>query len=325
MPGSCFPVSALRIGVLAALLPVLTGCTTDRPAAHRIADPPLGVSAATAGHFYPLEQGHRWSYAGETTIRIRLNDGSPPSELVLQVDEERVIDGIERRSDRDYLIERQTTIESLDPTPIVSWVRYRQDRTGLYEADVALSEPPVDAGPGPGLATNARPQRSAPSALLTGLSPDLRPYLAAAWGRLEAKRLAATAALGRGRFPARGVVGEGAPSELTRLQYPLHPGQAWDIRLDPPFASRVERQETLDTPAGRFAAWRIRVLPPELGPTDEVVSWYSRCGYLGLRIHIETELADPSGPLGTLTLDQEMVLTGLDIGGTGRCGARTTD
>jgi len=67
------------------------------------------------------------------------------------------------------------------------------------------------------------------------------------------------------------------------LQYPLAVGKSWTAGR--PFVGhfRVEGREALETPAGRFAAWRIRIQLEGFDPRTEFFAWFGRDGYLGFR------------------------------------------
>ncbi|TPW16721.1 MAG: hypothetical protein FD129_646 [bacterium] len=278
-----------------------------------------GAAPGNVGGFYPLSQGNRWHYEGEVRIVMRPGDG-PPQELTLSVVEERVIDGVETIQGRDYQVERQSILESGDTEPLHYWVRERQDGSGLFEADVDISDPPGAPAP-PVSDPVARPGRIAPGDRITpsfirnGNSAERR-----AWARLDEKRAAVRQRLSRGLDAGTAPTGVPMETELTRLRYPLHPGQGWNIRFEPPFRAGVEGMERLDLPAGRFNGWRIRIEPPG-DPSDDVHVWYGRCGFLRLAAHLEVEIVEAGSPTGTLTLDQEMSLADLDLVDRASCGS----
>jgi hypothetical protein len=65
----------------------------------------------------------------------------------------------------------------------------------------------------------------------------------------------------------------------------------------------VDGTEVLDTPAGRFPSWRIR-LRYAGGFPSEVFVWYSRAGYLGMKRHDEYERLGPDGNPIKVTVDE---------------------
>jgi hypothetical protein len=82
--------------------------------------------------------------------------------------------------------------------------------------------------------------------------------------------------------------------EQRLLAYPLHVGSTWMmfVASRPTITATVEGTEVLETPAGRFVAWRIRISGEIRG--DQVVC-YGRAGYLGQREHDQGGRADSSG------------------------------
>jgi hypothetical protein len=109
------------------------------------------------------------------------------------------------------------------------------------------------------------------------------------------------------------------PEELTRLSYPLRPGQEWTVRDEPFFGSEVEAHDVLDLPPGKMSCFRIKMTNFAMGPDDEVFVWYGRDGFLGMSIHVEGEVIDIGGnPIGVLVFDQNMFLESLDLVRPGR-------
>lgn len=82
--------------------------------------------------------------------------------------------------------------------------------------------------------------------------------------------------------------------EERLLAYPLQVGATWalfpasHVRI----TATVEGNDVLETPAGRFPAWRIRISGRIAG--SEIV-WYGRSGYLGLRDHDQSVRPDSAG------------------------------
>ena len=92
------------------------------------------------GEFYPLAIGNTWTYAGEFSMRF--GSGSPYRSMK---DETRTIIGTEVLFGREYMLEEQFLIAGSlfgGVDTFTYWVRFRQDRAGLYAADVASGDPP---------------------------------------------------------------------------------------------------------------------------------------------------------------------------------------
>ena len=118
------------------------------------------------------------------------------------------------------------------------------------------------------------------------------------------------------------------PEELLWLPYPPHPKTRWIQRLIPfRVVSEVEAHESLDLPAGRFAAYRVRIENSLLGEDDRVTVWIGRCGRLGFNIHKEIVALDiDTGEMVRISSDEIEVLTHVDLAEPGRCsGGPDTD
>ena len=206
-----------------------------------------------------------------------------------------------------------------------SWIRCRQDRTGLYEADVSILDPPSCVAPavstsggrgGETLADLARRMDE----LIPLASRGRQAAFRAAAQRLSARLAIVDAALPtmtRASSQANGV-GISGPGELTRLRYPLHPRARWIIRDEPcaTFVARVEGTDVLDLPPGRLLGYRIRISSEPFGPADVVHVWYGRSGYLQLVVHIESDAIDSSGAVyGRVVGDQREKLEGAWLSG----------
>lgn len=89
--------------------------------------------------FFPLAIGNRWTYSGEISIET---NGVPPT--TFRYEETHALIGTEELFGREYILERQDMVDVATGDTITYWLRYRQDRAGLYEADVAISDPPGD-------------------------------------------------------------------------------------------------------------------------------------------------------------------------------------
>jgi hypothetical protein len=112
------------------------------------------------------------------------------------------------------------------------------------------------------------------------------------------------------------------PDELTRLDYPLHPGAKWVLRTDPYFTGTVERVELVDLPAGRFQAYRIRLGSDLFGPNDRVLLYWGRSGELGHSFHLEIVATDENGnPIGNQVADETEQLRALHLVGSGQVAA----
>jgi hypothetical protein len=279
-----------------------------------------GPAAASRGAFFPLVLGNRWMY--DRTIETQLEiDGTlePPETFEAAVTRE--LTQTEELFGRPYVVEEGTVTEGDDTT--LEWIRYRQDRAGLYEADVSIIQPPAGTSSRPASRLSIRKGEladlaSARRALERRLegSPH-RAALLQAWARLTRKVELVRAVRAHCTLPA--VVAKDRPggvmeSELTRLAYPLRPGQEWMVLPDGSFASVVEAHETLDLPAGRMPGWRIRMEGSAFGPNDVVHLWYGRSGFLALRADLESDATDENGEvIGILHYHESQVLQDFDL------------
>jgi hypothetical protein len=290
-----------------------TGATAVTPT-------PFDDAGASRGAFFPLALGNRWGYERTIVTRLEIDGILEPPE-VFEATVTRELTQTEELFGRPYVVE-ETTVQEGDDTTL-EWIRYRQDRAGLYEADVAISQPP--AAPSSlraprlsvriGELADLASARGALERRLEG-SPH-REALLQAWDRLARKvelvravRAHRRAAGGIAKDPPGGVT----ENELTRLAYPLHPGREWVVRADPRFASVVEAHETLDLPAGRMSGWRIRMESAVFGPNDVVHLWYGRSGFLALRADLESTATDENGTvIGILHYHESERLQDLDL------------
>jgi hypothetical protein len=255
----------------------------------------LAQGGPSANLFYPLDLGNHWSYEHFLTLYFDPDDGPPEPAFGISDQRERELVCVESFSGRSYIVEQQ----SFTGSPLW-WVRYRQDGTGLYEADVNIAMPPD-------CAAETRMRRldaeSAPAAVDEAAWAAVAAHVTdpreqAALRRIQERATAIRRALGYGPAPAPITArpGDGVqPGELTRLEYPLHPGATWVIRADPRFESTVEGADALDLAVGRVPGWRIRVDNEFLGPGDRVHFWYGRSGFLKLVAHFEDVVTDPNG------------------------------
>jgi len=328
-------LSPRALGAIALLAFALTGCGKTAapvaPAAERVPESALRAEIAgglaqggqSANLFYPLQLGNHWGY--EFTLGLyTIPEGGPPGPVFgLSHGRDRDLVCVEDRAGRSYVVERRSY-----PGGVFDWVRYRQDRAGLYEADVESPLPPVCAGvtgrqtlDAEGVAT--LPGEAAWAGVEARLSdPAKQVAYRAAWERVQARASVLRQALGTARGIPRAAGGGVEPGEITRLEYPLHPGARWVIRADPRFESIVEGAEVLDLAVGHVPGWRIRIDSVFLGPDDRVHVWYGRSGFLKLVAHFEGVATDPNGdPIGRVISDESEVLTELALGG-GRFAAR---
>jgi hypothetical protein len=279
----------------------------------------------SGSRFFPLSIGNRWTYRGAFTLRL---EGDSISE-VYQYAEQRELIGYEELFGREYMVETQKQWSSILPFPpdnaTTYWIRNRQDKAGLYEADYFISIPP-DSGAG-SLAPASSTER------LDVLNRETRQRrfgdrlkaaghdgYQTALTRLGDKIRTAEAAIratGMSRRPRRigGPPGGVLADEITRLKYPLHPGQHWVIRDSPFFfKSHVEAYRIFSLPAGRMGGHTIRIDIDGFDKHDRVELWYGRNGFLGMRMHVKSVATDELGnPIGVLISDEFKWLVEMDV------------
>jgi hypothetical protein len=252
-------------------------------------------AASAQGAFFPLAIGNRWHAVAVDRYRVEPTTGSPYDDFTIYTTYLRELIDTEELSGRSYVVMKEAWSQndplSGEPWTGTYWTRYRQDGSGLYEADAALTTPP-DAPSAlvssSSLALVAR--RETPiDALPGGGLPEFR----AAWETIRQRAALVHTAVSKATTagPPGGLVS----GEITRLVYPLHPGRSWEIRPDPLFSSVVEGVEYLNLPAGRFPAYRIRIDSEFIGPGDVVYLWMGRSGQLAVRYHFESEVRDALG------------------------------
>jgi len=323
------PRAPHRFATLAIFALLLSSCgnaPTD-PAANRVTasalraeiDAGRGPSGGgpPASLFYPLEVGNHWGYDHSFSVYI-IPTGGPPGPV--QGVNDRVIRDlvcVEHRLGHDYTVE-QVQYQGAPPW----WVRYRQDGSGLFEADVEVTNPPLCAGPAgrrifDAKAAPARADERVWASVAAKIAdPAKQVAYRAAWDRVQARIAAARQAIGiTARSLPRAAAGV-EPGEITRLEYPLHPGAHWVVRANPSFGSIVEGTDALDLEVGLLPAWRIRVGNEFLGPEDRILTWYGRSGMLKLEGHFEGSATDEAGnEIGRVIADESAVLTDLALGG----------
>lgn len=267
--------------------------------------------------YFPLDIGNRWMYMGETSIMV---EGGEPS--TIHFEEERTIIGTEDLFGRMYVIEKQETYDDIRGDVITYWVRYRQDRAGLYEADVPITVPPGDDEANSMLtSTHVDKRKERWDILCQRISSEYRAdnlnALQIASNYLYEKLRLIDVILGRStlRIPVLGGPPGGVlPDEITRLLYPLHPRQEWIIRDTPLFSSIVIGHDVLDLPAGKMQGYKISVVTELSDPKDVVLLWYGRDGFLRMFVHVETEMVDPNGnPIGILVSEEKLLLENLEL------------
>ena len=270
-------------------------------------------SSASGNSFYPLQIGNEWSYDHALSI-VTIPIGGPPDPVILQTDRRtRDIVCVENLGGNDYFVER-TYYPS---PPEFTWVRLREDRDGLFEADIPTTQPPGCSAPAgrprfDGGAVAPRSDEEVWTAIAARVPAFARAAYREAWDGIEARASAIRRALGTG--PARPRTEAVGAGEITRLEYPLHPGASWVIRADPRFESTVERAEALDLAVGHVPAWRIRIDIDGLGARDRVHVWYSRSGFLKSDVHLEAEATDTSGnPIGQVIFEESEELVALSL------------
>jgi hypothetical protein len=321
---------------VAFLALALSGCGRTvapiAPAADRVPESALRAEIAgglagggqSANLFYPLQIGNHWGYDHALSLYL-IPEGGPPGP-VFGLNDRRVRDivCIEQLAGRSYFVERESY-----PGGVFTWLRYRQDGAGLYEADADFTLPPACAA-STGRQTfdaegvSARPGEAAWAGVAAKLAdPAKQVAYRAAWERIQARASEVRRALGtEPGLPQAAAGGSVESGEITRLEYPLHPGARWVIRADPRFESIVEGAEVLDLAVGHVPGWRIRIESVFLGRDDRVHVWYGRSGFLKLEAHFEGVATDPNGvPIGLVISDESEVLTEVALGG-GRFAAR---
>ena len=315
----CLPL-ILSLGCGARLEPTAprSGATGAPSAFDRTAQLPLSPVDSQAG-FYPLRSGNHWDYVHSSTTEIRPFTG-PVRQYSFSATIARDQTCDEIVNGHTYLIER---VAETGPNGVDTyWIRFRQDRTGLYEADdtghpacegVELAASRAAAatraiGPwGDGDASALR--------LAAAMPADQRPAWTAALLRNVELGARIRAALDFGVFDRRRT--EAPPAgELLRLSYPLRPGAAWLLRAEPiVFTERVEGIDAVRTPAGTLVGYRISIRTGLLGDRDHVFVWYGRQGFLKLDVHIESLAAvdDGGNVIGTVVTDERHTLTDLAL------------
>jgi hypothetical protein len=290
----------VRLTIFSALFLIAAACGID-PTTSDLRD---GSSTSTEvarfgqvdrkpGAFFPLAVGSEWHYAAHLKSQA-IVDGEPQPPEVENGDVSLSIIGTETRFGREYFV-AELAAEIGSGPPVTVWVRYRQDRGGLYEADIPISEPPTG--------TAAASVEHVPVGHRLNAPLVLR-LLGGERHALRGRRTTRT------HDSSRQPPGGPMSNEITRLVYPLRPGQEWVIRDDPLFESRVDGRDVLVVPAGRHSAWRVWISNDFSGPNDVVHDWYNRHGIIAEYQRTETPYLDPSGAeVGTLINEVFIELT----------------
>ncbi len=330
---------ALAFALLAA--GVDTGCRPGSPGSDNPTGPstsPMLQLSVPAREFYPLDLGNDWVYQRTLRIEIEFLSG-PGGKTVRDFEgvEERKLIGVEEILGQPYVVQRSTLSVSGRPNVVTSWTRFRQDHAGLYAADIPTNEPPASP---PALDSKSRdtavfggdravgdPTRGLSSPVGGAVLLDQAAswvartgpaFIQRAWRdhRRKLEWIPLLLEPGAGTPTASsGRPGEIFPWELQDLAYPLHPKATWFNRVEPfVVRSEVETHEVIDTPAGRFPCYRIRVDSELLDPTDRVVMWYGSCGRLALTVHTEVLALDvETGEMARITSDEAERLTALSL------------
>lgn len=334
----CTPVP-FRLGIAICALVLFLGCnsTTTEPGSpvdaaagldESVAPGLPAIDASVRSGFYPLQLGDRWSYDRTFSFQVIPASGEAESPQVLHSTIAAEIVGYEDMFGRRYTVQENREVEDGGFSDL-SWYRFRQDISGLYEADVSIHQPPVLVVPNDdrrrrevGYAKAENSTRTLQSCLLaTNVMLDQSPYRELLEQHL-ARHAAIREVVGQ-LLVSRGVAGPPGgvlSDEITRLRYPLSQGATWFIREQPLFKSTVEGPDRLDLPVGLRNAFRVRITPPGSGDNDEVFLWYSRCGRLKFYAHIESTGVIPAGNVITLVSTDEEVLTNIDVTGRDGCG-----
>ena len=296
--------------VVAPQPPVTSSLELD-PAAIVIGDSPSAPSRNTLP-FYPLALGDQWTY--DRTLISRFGYG--PDELARAV----VHAAVTRELDCSIpagpdLYVSEHTLEQDQDFVFNSWILYRQDPTGLYEADYLFTDSSPCAGPGASTAATRRAPDvfdRAWSARPDAQTPRSNPAMLAEWNRQQRVLRSVIEPL-RDQLKSAPSF-EAALPEIQRLGYPLHGGSRWITREEPRFTSRVVAHQRVRTPAGVLDAYKILITSELFGPRDKVFVWYGKTGFIGIVSYAEGYFVDENGIFaGWLTTDYREILTGYKL------------
>jgi len=319
------PISALFI--LLSPLAAVVGCARSTtsvvapqtPAVASLELDPAAIVLGDAGNsapaprapFYPLTLGNHWTYDRSFVTRF----GIGPDQLAeadLHSLVTRDLTCSTQAGPDLYVAER--TLEQDGDFLFSSWIYYRQDPTGLYEADFLLtSPPPCEAGGASGVARRGPDFLDrAWSARPDAQSPRRSPALLAEWTRQQRVLRAALEGIDAAVKSAPTL--SAAVPEIQRLGYPLRGGSRWITRDTPRFTSRVVSHQRVRTPAGYVDAFKILISSELFGPRDHVFVWYGKIGFIGIVSHAEGFVVDENGIFaGWLNSDYREILTGYQL------------
>ena len=275
------------------------------------------------GDFYPLGLGSAWHYSRVFSVRVATTGVPDEYPYTVHSIVDRALIGTETLFGRSYVVEEERTTQDTRPNEIFRlWTRYREDRSGLYYADVCACDPPNLAratGDAPTIEALPSASETLPSSIDLGLRvrPEDRDAferaIASHRTRLDLARRALALASGRLSDTAERPGGVG-DNEVELLHYPIVPGASWTLRADFGLAWTVEGPELLTIPAGKFPAYRIRVTFDGMGPNDKVLIWYGRSGRLRYALHVRSVATDENGnPIGEVVSDESEVLQSLTV------------
>lgn len=297
---SHFSSPSVNAFFVSLVLPLFIGCSSEPTTPFEPAlggefsdvsgrSPAATARDASAG-FYPLAVGNRWHLSRVFTL-----DYHGLGADTIRTSTDRVNIGTETWPSRGYFVQEETSTQDSRPGEVFrSWTRYRQDRAGLYYRDICACEPPtLDQGRVRLASTIAAGIEHTAGTMRTRLSRTIAPEDGEAFNRsltelnarMERMRRALSLSTGS-RGQTSGRPGGADSEEVTLLPYPLHAGKTWQIRPDFDLFWTVEGVEMLETPAGKFSAYRIRVTVPGEGPEDFARIWFGRAGQLAYRIHV---------------------------------------
>src|SRR5258707_6558991 len=93
----------------------------------------FGARAQEPNGYFPLQIGNRWHSISETRAGRIPPDGGPVDELAYFTDIFRFLEGTETIDGTSYVVEQDSTNQQGSSFgPVVNWIRYRQDLSGLY-------------------------------------------------------------------------------------------------------------------------------------------------------------------------------------------------
>lgn len=281
-----------------AIVVLMFGCAPSDPVSTERGSVDAEAAIRQIGSsFYPLVLGNRWQLSRVLTLEYMLW-GEPPGPVETinstydfeQTCRENLF-GIE------YTIEEQRWQNDQGDSG-ARWIRYRQDATGLYEADVSITQPPDCATPSRSAIASRDVSTDQAWARLIERLPDAS--RAAMKAKSDEIRERIEAALGSVRSGPATTGG----SELTRLLYPLTPGQSWYVRSGLLLAE-VEAIEVLALPVGDVPAHRVRLTWVDFPNDLDIVFWWGRCGLLAFYIRSEAFVIDETGrPIGTVLITE---------------------